>query len=84
MDSLGDRIDNKARSSGSSRHLGLSHCSELKALNSLSDSELKIFVGLYEERFELARIQAGKELEPLKDDIARQIMRAERGSTKGT
>ncbi|WP_342512250.1 tape measure protein [Sporosarcina sp. FSL K6-1522] len=79
--SLGDRIDNDALFE-ELQALGPKSITELRALNSMSDEELKHFAGLYEKRFELARTQANKELEPLKEDITQQIKDLNEASQK--
>lgn len=78
---LGGRIDNDALFE-ELQALGPKSLAELRALNMLSDSELQEFANLYERKFELARNQANKELEPLKEDIAQQIRDLNEASQK--
>ncbi|MTD30156.1 tape measure protein [Planomicrobium sp. YIM 101495] len=81
ISSLGTRIDNDALFE-ELQALGPKSLAELKALNSLSNSELQEFSSLYETRFRLARSQASRELEPLKDDITQQIKKLNYESQK--
>jgi len=81
MGSLGDRIDNDALFK-ELQALGPKSIAELRELNDMSEEELTEFTRLYEKRFELARNQANKELEPLKDDITQQIKDLNEASQK--
>ncbi|MHC8516769.1 phage tail tape measure protein [Sporosarcina sp. ITBMC105] len=72
LESLGARIDDQALLE-ELEALGPKAVGELQALNSLSDSQLAEYVGLYNAKFSLAREQAAKELEGLKSDTEQRI-----------
>lgn len=72
LESLWGKIDDQALME-ELEAMGPKAAGELKALNSLSESELTEYVALYNEKFSLARDQATHELAGLKEDTESSI-----------
>ena len=62
--------------------MGPSAIEELKALNSMTDSELKSYQNNYQEKSKLAREQAIKQMEPLKQQTQQQISEMRNAANK--
>lgn len=55
------------------QQMGVKATEQLRALNSMTDSELKAYQNLYKDKMKVAREQAVKELEPLKTETQNKI-----------
>ncbi|WP_107838625.1 phage tail tape measure protein [Metasolibacillus meyeri] len=62
--------------------MGPSAIEELKALNSMTDSELKSYQNNYQEKSKMAREQAIKEMEPMKQQTQQQISEMRNAANK--
>lgn len=72
LNSLWGKIDNQALME-QLQDMGPNALGELKALNSLSEDELTKYSELFNQKFDLARVQAASELKGMKEDTATRI-----------
>lgn len=64
------------------RELGPQSAAEVKLLTEMTDEELDRYVSLFRQKNRMARKEAVKELAPMQDDIAEQIMGLKQQTTK--
>lgn len=81
IQSLETKIDN-AELFAELEAMGPSAVAELKALNNMSAQELEKFINLYQQKFNLARNQTIKELEPVKKDVTKRIQALNKATQK--